>query len=171
MPTAWCSTFPGKHAIRSEITSQLDFRFLNEAWPEFGITPRWLSSNNRSPAAGDLATPQSSFADHGTPPLRTTGPLGRLPRTSMDAFLIRTHFAAAHRLARPSSARKRMKRSTASAPAPRPRTQLPRGCDRPRQDRSAYRHGLRPFGSSETGGRFSGGALRPHLPQQGRAFL
>ena len=26
-----------KHAIRSEVTEQLDFRFLNEAWPEFDV--------------------------------------------------------------------------------------------------------------------------------------
>ena len=27
-----------KHFIRSEITGQLDFRFLNEAWPEFNLS-------------------------------------------------------------------------------------------------------------------------------------
>ena len=27
-----------KHAIRSEVTGQLDFRFLNEAWPEFDVS-------------------------------------------------------------------------------------------------------------------------------------
>ena len=27
-----------KHAIRSEVTGQLDFRFLNDAWPEFDVS-------------------------------------------------------------------------------------------------------------------------------------
>ena len=27
-----------KHAIRQEVTGQLDFRFLNEAWPEFDVS-------------------------------------------------------------------------------------------------------------------------------------
>ena len=27
-----------KHAIRNEVTGQLDFRFLNEAWPEFDVS-------------------------------------------------------------------------------------------------------------------------------------
>ena len=26
-----------KHAIRNEVTGQLDFRFLNDAWPEFDV--------------------------------------------------------------------------------------------------------------------------------------
>ena len=27
-----------KHAIRSEVTEQLDFRFLNDVWPEFDLS-------------------------------------------------------------------------------------------------------------------------------------
>ncbi len=91
-----------KHAISKEVTTQLDFRFLNEVWPEF-----------------DLATPQGC--------LPTTEALariiwkrlsGHLPLIAirlyeqpnlwadylgnhMETYLtIRTHFAAAHRLAR-----------------------------------------------------------------------
>ena len=37
MPTAVLNLSEVKHAS-SEVTSQLDFRFLNEAWPEFDFT-------------------------------------------------------------------------------------------------------------------------------------
>ena len=92
-----------KHAIRSEVTSQLDFRFLNEAWPEFdlsqpqGCLPTtealvrviWQRLSPHLPlVALRLHESQTLWADY----------LGH----GMDAYLtIRTHFAAAHRLARP----------------------------------------------------------------------
>jgi 6-pyruvoyltetrahydropterin/6-carboxytetrahydropterin synthase len=92
-----------KHAIRSEVTGQLDFRFLNEAWPEFdvscpeGCLPTtealvrtiWHRLRSHLPiTALRLYEQPGLWADY----------LG----DSMDAFLtIRTHFAAAHRLARP----------------------------------------------------------------------
>ena len=92
-----------KHAIRSEITEQLDFRFLNEAWPEFDITRSegclpttealvriiWSRLANQLPlVALRLYESSGLWADY----------LGQ----TMDAYLtIRTHFAAAHRLARP----------------------------------------------------------------------
>jgi 6-pyruvoyltetrahydropterin/6-carboxytetrahydropterin synthase len=92
-----------KHAIRSEITEQLDFRFLNEAWPEFDVSSSegclpttealvriiWSRLANQLPlVALRLYESSGLWADY----------LGQ----TMDAYLtIRTHFAAAHRLARP----------------------------------------------------------------------
>ncbi|MGC6482769.1 MAG: 6-carboxytetrahydropterin synthase [Synechococcus sp.] len=92
-----------KHAIRSEVTGQLDFRFLNEAWPEFDLTqPQgclpttealvrviWQRLSPHLPlVALRLHESQILWADY----------LGH----GMDAYVtIRTHFAAAHRLARP----------------------------------------------------------------------
>ena len=92
-----------KHAIRNEVTGQLDFRFLNEAWPEFDVsTPAgclpttealvrviWQRLSPHLPiTALRLYEQPGLWADY----------LGH----PMDAFLtIRTHFAAAHRLARP----------------------------------------------------------------------
>ena len=92
-----------KHAIRAEVTAQLDFRFLNEAWPEFdlsqpgGVLPTtealtlaiWRRLHPHLPLMGlRLYETDKLWADV----------LG----DSMEAFLtIKTHFAAAHRLARP----------------------------------------------------------------------
>jgi 6-pyruvoyltetrahydropterin/6-carboxytetrahydropterin synthase len=92
-----------KHAIRSQVTEQLDFRFLNEAWPEFDVTSSegclpttealvriiWSRLANQLPlVALRLYESSGLWADY----------LGQ----AMDAYLtIRTHFAAAHRLARP----------------------------------------------------------------------
>nr|AUG32062.1 6-pyruvoyl-tetrahydropterin synthase-like protein [Paulinella longichromatophora] len=92
-----------KSAIYSEVTSQLDFRFLNESWPEFDV---------KNPA-GQLPTTEAlviAIWQRLIPylPLRNL----RLYEQSnlwadylgnaMETFLsIRTHFAAAHRLARP----------------------------------------------------------------------
>ena len=92
-----------KHAIRSEVTAQLDFRSLNATWPEFdlaspdGCLPTtealvraiWQRLSPHLPLVA-LRLHESSglWADY----------LGH----GMDAYLtIRTHFAAAHRLARP----------------------------------------------------------------------
>ncbi|MCP9829709.1 MAG: 6-pyruvoyl tetrahydropterin synthase [Cyanobium sp.] len=92
-----------KHAIRREVTDALDFRFLNACWPEFdlrrpeGRLPTtealcqviWQRLAPHLPVVGLRLYEQSNlWADV----------LG----DSMEAFLsIRTHFAAAHRLARP----------------------------------------------------------------------
>ena len=92
-----------KHAIRSEVTGQLDFRFLNEAWPEFDVS----SSEGCLPTTEALVRtiwhrlrshlPITALRLYEQPGLWADY-LG----DSMDAFLtIRTPFAAAHRLARP----------------------------------------------------------------------
>ncbi|MFM7362102.1 MAG: 6-carboxytetrahydropterin synthase [Cyanobium sp.] len=96
-----------KHAIRREVTDPLDFRFLNEAWPEFDLS----RPEGRLPTTEALAL---AIRDRLSPHLPVVGL--RLheqtnlwvdvlagPRIDpMEAFLsIRTHFAAAHRLARP----------------------------------------------------------------------
>ena len=92
-----------KHALRSEVTGQLDFRFLNEAWPEFDVS----SSEGCLPTTEALVRtiwhrlrshlPITALRLYEQPGLWADY-LG----DSMDAFLtIRTHFAAAHRLARP----------------------------------------------------------------------
>lgn len=92
-----------KHAIRAEVTGQLDFRFLNEVWPEFdlsrqeGMLPTtealvhaiWMRLAPQLPLMGlRLYETDKLWAD--------------VIGDAMEAFLtIRTHFAAAHRLARP----------------------------------------------------------------------
>ena len=92
-----------KHAIRSEVTGQLDFRSLNEAWPEFDLT----KPNGCLPTTEALVRviwqrlaahlPLVALRLYESPGLWADY-LGH----GMDAFLtIRTHFAAAHRLARP----------------------------------------------------------------------
>jgi 6-pyruvoyltetrahydropterin/6-carboxytetrahydropterin synthase len=92
-----------KHAIRAEVTGQLDFRYLNEVWPEFdlarpdGMLPTtealvlaiWRRLAPKLPLVGlRLYEQPTLWADY----------LG----TAMEAFLtVRSHFSAAHRLARP----------------------------------------------------------------------
>ncbi len=91
-----------KSSIRSEVTDQLDFRFLNDAWPEFDLTKD----------EGCLATTEA-LARIIWNRLKPHLPLVALrlyehPRlwadylgNAMDAYVtIRTHFAAAHRLAK-----------------------------------------------------------------------
>jgi len=91
-----------KHAIKAEITAQLDFRSLNGVWPEFdldlpgGSLPTtealarviWSRLVTHLPVVGiRLYESETLWADV----------LGN----TMEAFVsIRTHFAAAHRLAR-----------------------------------------------------------------------
>jgi 6-pyruvoyltetrahydropterin/6-carboxytetrahydropterin synthase len=97
-----------KHAIRAEVTAQLDFRYLNETWPEFDLSrPEgrlpttealcqaiWTRLAPKLPLVGlRLHETDTLWVDLLAP--------GSTP-TPMEAFLsIRTHFAAAHRLARP----------------------------------------------------------------------
>ncbi len=91
-----------KHAIAQEVTSQLDFRLLNDTWPEFDVSkPQgclpttealvviiWKRLMCYLPLVGIRLYEQPAlWADY----------LGN----EMETFLtIRTHFAAAHRLAR-----------------------------------------------------------------------
>ena len=91
-----------KHAIKEEVTSQLDFRFINQAWSEFdtsnhkGCLPTtealsrviWKRLESLLPIISIRLYEQPSlWADY----------LGN----NMEGFLtIKKHFAAAHRLAR-----------------------------------------------------------------------
>tara|TARA_B100000700_G_scaffold22683_1_gene22014 strand:- start:208 stop:948 length:741 start_codon:yes stop_codon:yes gene_type:complete len=91
-----------KQAIKSEITSQLDFRFLNEAWPEFDLT----KSEGCLPTTESLVRviwqrlkshlPLKSLRLYENPKLWAD-----YQGKAMDAYLtVQTHFSAAHRLAR-----------------------------------------------------------------------
>ncbi len=92
-----------KHAIRTEVTSQLDFHFLNDIWPDFDV----------SKPEGCLPTTEAllrSIWKRLAPLLPITAlRLYEEPNlwadylgNDMESYLsIRTHFAAAHRLARP----------------------------------------------------------------------
>ena len=96
-----------KHAIRREVTEPLDFRFLNATWPEFDLS----RPEGRLPTTEALAL---AIRDRLAPHLPVVGlrlmehpglwadVLADPCADPMEAFLtIRTHFAAAHRLARP----------------------------------------------------------------------
>ena len=92
-----------KHAIREQVTGQLDFRCLNGVWPEFDLQrPEAMLPTTEALALAiwrRLAPhlPLMGLRLHETDTL-WADVLG----DSMEAFLtIRTHFAAAHRLARP----------------------------------------------------------------------
>jgi 6-pyruvoyltetrahydropterin/6-carboxytetrahydropterin synthase len=87
-----------KHIIKREVTSQLDFSYLNEVWPEFQETlPTtenlarviWNRLAPHLPLVGiQLFEHPELWADY----------LGN----NMEAYLtVGTHFSAAHRLARP----------------------------------------------------------------------
>ncbi len=92
-----------KHAIQSEVINPLDFRFLNEAWPEFDISKEngclpttealvriiWQRLEKKLPLTSiRLYETNSLWADY--------------YGNQMESLLtIRTHFAAAHRLAKP----------------------------------------------------------------------
>ena len=92
-----------KHAIREQVTAQLDFRSLNEAWPEFDLSrPEGILPTTEALV---LAT-WKRLAPHlplmGLRLYETDKLWADVLGDSMEAFLtIRTHFAAAHRLARP----------------------------------------------------------------------
>ena len=92
-----------KHAIREQVTAQLDFRSLNHTWPEFDLS----QADGMLPTTEALALaiwrrlaphlPLMGLRLHETDQLWAD-----VLDDSMEAFLsIRTHFAAAHRLARP----------------------------------------------------------------------
>lgn len=92
-----------KHAIRREVTGQLDFRFLNDAWPDFDLE----QPDGRLPTTEALVLAiWQRLAPHlplmGLRLYETSTLWADVLDDSMEAFLtIRTHFAAAHRLARP----------------------------------------------------------------------
>jgi 6-pyruvoyltetrahydropterin/6-carboxytetrahydropterin synthase len=97
-----------KHAIRAEVTDQLNFRFLNDAWPEFDLA----RPEGRLPTTEALCQaiwtrlgpklPLVGLRLHETDTLWVDLLAPESAQTPMEAFLsIRTHFAAAHRLARP----------------------------------------------------------------------
>jgi len=92
-----------KHAIRREVTGQLDFRFLNEVWPDFDLE----RPEGRLPTTEALVLAiWQRLAPHlplmGLRLYETSTLWAEVLDDSMEAFLtIRTHFAAAHRLARP----------------------------------------------------------------------
>ncbi len=91
-----------KHAIRSQVTDQLDFRSLNHAWPEFDTA----RPNGRLPTTEALVKVIWSRLSSDLPLLSLR--LYEQPTLwadyfgeGMDAYLtIKTHFSAAHRLAR-----------------------------------------------------------------------
>ncbi len=92
-----------KHAIRREVTGQLDFRFLNEVWPDFDLE----RPGGRLPTTEALVLAiWQRLAPHlplmGLRLYETSTLWADVLDDSMEAFLtIRSHFAAAHRLARP----------------------------------------------------------------------
>jgi 6-pyruvoyltetrahydropterin/6-carboxytetrahydropterin synthase len=87
-----------KHVIKQEVTSQLDFSFLNEAWEEFQHTLPTTENIARviwHRLADHLPIVRIRLYEH---PELWADYLGN----SMEAYLtISTHFSAAHRLARP----------------------------------------------------------------------
>ncbi|NCJ05897.1 6-pyruvoyl tetrahydropterin synthase [Synechococcales cyanobacterium C] len=87
-----------KQIIRREVTSQLDFAYLNEAWPEFGQTLPTTENMARviwQRLAAHLPLTQIQLYEH--PKL-----WAEYEGVGMEASLtVGTHFSAAHRLARP----------------------------------------------------------------------
>ncbi|MGG6269933.1 6-carboxytetrahydropterin synthase [Leptolyngbya sp. AN03gr2] len=87
-----------KHVIKREVTSQLDFSFLNDAWAEFQQTLPTTEHIARSiwnRLASHLPIVKIRLYEH---PELWADYLGN----NMEAYLtISTHFSAAHRLARP----------------------------------------------------------------------
>ena len=92
-----------KHAIREQVTGQLDFRCLNEAWPEFDLSrPEGMLPTTEAlvHAIWKRLAPQLPLM--GLRLYETDTLWADVIGDAMEAFLtIRTHFAAAHRLARP----------------------------------------------------------------------
>ena len=135
-----------KHAIRSQVTEQLDFRCLNTTWPEFDVegsqqaalpTTEWLLHAIWQRLSGHLPLRSLRLFEQSTLWADYLG-------NDMEAFLtIRGHFAAAHRLAREELSQSENRHHLRQVrPAPWPRPQLPARCDRARPDRSPQRHGL-----------------------------
>jgi 6-pyruvoyltetrahydropterin/6-carboxytetrahydropterin synthase len=96
-----------KHAIRREVIDPLDFRHLNDTWPEFDLsrpegrlpTTEALALAIRQRLAPHLPLVGLRLQEH---PRLWVDVLASSSADPMEAFLsIRTHFSAAHRLARP----------------------------------------------------------------------
>lgn len=87
-----------KHTIQQEVTSQLDFSYLNDAWPEFEATLPTTENIARviwQRLAPHLPLVNIQLFEH--PELWAD-----YQGNGMEAFLtISTHFSAAHRLAHP----------------------------------------------------------------------
>ncbi len=87
-----------KHVIKQEVTSQLDFSYLNDVWPEFQQTLPTTENLARAiwhRLANHLPLVRIQLFEH---PELWADYLGN----GMEAYLtISTHFSAAHRLARP----------------------------------------------------------------------
>jgi 6-pyruvoyltetrahydropterin/6-carboxytetrahydropterin synthase len=87
-----------KSVIKQEVTSQLDFSYLNDAWPEFQQilpTTEAIARAIWHRLAAHLPLNQIRLIEH---PELWADYYGN----SMEAFLtVATHFSAAHRLARP----------------------------------------------------------------------
>lgn len=88
-----------KHVIKKEVTSQLDFSFLNDAWPEFQQTLPTTENMARviwQKLAPHLPIVRIQLFEH---PQLWAEYMGN----STEAYLtLSTHFSAAHRLAHPS---------------------------------------------------------------------
>ena len=92
-----------KHAIREQVTAQLDFRSLNEAWPEFDLSrPEGILPTTEALVLAIWKRLAPHLPLMGLRLYETDKLWADVLGDSMEAFLtIRTHFAAAHRLARP----------------------------------------------------------------------
>ncbi len=87
-----------KHVIKHKVTQQLDFSYLNDAWPEFQLalpTTENLARVIWQRLADELPLVQIQLFEH--PDLWAD-----YRGNGMEAYLsVRTHFSAAHRLALP----------------------------------------------------------------------
>ena len=92
-----------KHAIREQVTAQLDFRSLNQAWPEFDLSrPEGMLPTTEALALAIWRRLAPLLPLMGLRVHETNKLWADVLGDSMEAFLtIQTHFAAAHRLARP----------------------------------------------------------------------
>jgi 6-pyruvoyltetrahydropterin/6-carboxytetrahydropterin synthase len=92
-----------KHAIREQVTAPLDFRCLNQAWPEFDVArPEGMLPTTEALAVAIWRRLAPQLPLMGLRLHETDQLWADVLGDSMEAFLtIRTHFAAAHRLARP----------------------------------------------------------------------
>ena len=91
-----------KKAIKREITNQLDFRYLNEAWPEFNInTPKGCLPTTEALVRIIWERLQAYLPIVSLKLFESSNLWAEYLGNSMETFLtIRTHFSAAHRLAR-----------------------------------------------------------------------
>ncbi len=87
-----------KHVIKREVTSQLDFAYLNEVWPEFQQTlptTEWMAWVIWQRLSPHLPVNKIQLFEHPELWAEYTG-------DGMEAYLtLSTHFSAAHRLASP----------------------------------------------------------------------